>query len=81
MVPKMDIGKISRAPKSSLNASNAFSILLDLLGILVIDVHYVVVGAVAGFKEFIKLRVNGLGVPVFGPLNDQRHSPGGKCGE
>jgi hypothetical protein len=61
--------------------SNALSILLDLFGILVVDAHYFVVGAVVGLKEFIELRVNSLRVPVFSPLNNQRHGPSGKCGE
>ena len=67
-------------PRCGLGASNALSILLDLFGIFVVDAHDVLVGAVGGFEEFVKLRVNSLRVPVFGPLNKQRHGPSGKCG-
>jgi hypothetical protein len=66
---------------TGLGASNALSILLDFFGILVVDAHYFVVGAVVGLEEFVELRVNSLRVPVFGPLNNQRHGPSGKCGE
>jgi hypothetical protein len=62
-------------------SSNALSIFLDLFGIFVVDAHYVIVGAVGGLKKFVELRVKSLGVPVFGPLNNQRHAPSGKCGE
>ena len=67
--------------RHGLGASNALSILLDLFGVLVVDAHYVIVGAVGGLKEFVELRVKSLGVPVFGPLNNQRHAPSGKRGD
>ena len=73
--------KLNSRCSTGLGALNALSILLDLFGILVVDAHYVIVGAVGGLKEFVELRVKSLRVPVFGPLNNQRHAPSGKCGE
>ena len=56
---------------TELGASDAVSVLLDLFGILVVDVHQVIVGAVVGLKEFVELCMNSLRVPVFGPLKYQ----------
>jgi hypothetical protein len=51
---------------------------LDLLGILVVNAHDVAVGMLGGLEEFVKLCVNGLGIPVFGSLYYERHSPSGE---
>jgi len=61
-------------PRCGLGASNALSILLDLFGIFVVDAHDVIVGAVGALRSSLR-------VPVFGPLNNQRHGPSGKYSE
>jgi len=67
---------ISGYPTSS-RASPART--LHLLGVLVIDLHQLVVCPPLDFQQFIKLCVKGLGITMFGSLDNERHALGAAC--
>ena len=64
----------------SLGGSDFPSRPLDLLSVFIIDAHDLVVRRAIGFQKFVKFGVNGLCVPVFRSLNNQRHAPSGQSG-
>jgi|tagenome__1003787_1003787.scaffolds.fasta_scaffold20837221_1 hypothetical protein len=70
------------APKDQvwLRGSDFPSRRLDLLSIFIVDAHDLVVRRPIGFQKFVKFGVNGLCVPVFRSLNNQRHAPGCQSG-
>jgi hypothetical protein len=61
------------APHALPAPSNLLPLLLDPLGVFVIDLHQI--GAAAGLEQLVELGVSRLGVAVLGPLDHQRHAP------
>jgi hypothetical protein len=47
---------------------NDVSLPLDFFGILVVNVHNIIVGAVGGLEKLVELCVNSLGVPGVRPF-------------
>jgi hypothetical protein len=54
----------------TLAGPNDLSLPLDFFGILVINVHDIIVGMAGGLEQLIELCVNGLDIPVFSSLDD-----------
>lgn len=54
------------------------SVLLDFFRLLVVDFGNVVARCVGRANEFIQFRLQGLRIAMLGPLNKERHCPGGK---
>ena len=64
---------------SSIALSGFLAILFNVLGLLIVETGKLVAGLAVNMKEFIELRMQCLGVPVLGPLDEQRHYPCSEC--
>ena len=51
------------------------ALFLDFLGVLLVDVHEVVICIPNGLQQFVELGMNGLSVTMLGALDEECHPP------
>ena len=59
--------------------SRPVSLLLNLFRLQLIDIGEPTVSLIERPQDFIEFRVYGLGIAVFGALDEKRHKPGREC--